>query len=411
MDHQQFIDAILEDPHDLQARLVFADFLEESGDPRAELIRVQLEQQGRLLHDPERKRLRAKELKLLKQYGKFGSLPDVAKELSACGGFPDAMEITVQRFLNHADEIFASAPIRQVVFRGQSKKIDLLAESPYLKNLASLTLKNHDSAPAKFQKLLTNPCLTNLDSLDISGDWITPEILQTVATHPNFVGLKSLEVALYSFGNESDENDLSFLTNPCFENLESLAINGFAAHDVTPISNSPKLTHLTQLQIEGGGLLPSIMHEVLDSSSYPNLRSLRLNRGYYLYEVHETEDPIPEESRFPELVELEIVGSYGSQLIPPIVRNYPKLEVLRLSSNKVGDDGLESLIHSDLFSNLRALYLTNNEISPKGAETLGDMKPKKLKVHLDGNPIGRRDTERLRKKFGKSFLSLNHFFM
>ena len=43
MSDQGFIDAILEDPGDIDRRLVYADYLEERGDPRAELIRLEHE--------------------------------------------------------------------------------------------------------------------------------------------------------------------------------------------------------------------------------------------------------------------------------------------------------------------------------------------------------------------------------
>ncbi len=42
-DHAGFIDAICSDPEDIQARLIYADWLEERGDPRGEFIRVQCE--------------------------------------------------------------------------------------------------------------------------------------------------------------------------------------------------------------------------------------------------------------------------------------------------------------------------------------------------------------------------------
>ena len=43
-DHQAFLSAIIDRPDDDLLRLVFADFLEERGDPdRAEFIRLQIE--------------------------------------------------------------------------------------------------------------------------------------------------------------------------------------------------------------------------------------------------------------------------------------------------------------------------------------------------------------------------------
>jgi uncharacterized protein (TIGR02996 family) len=41
--HKAFIDAIAEDPDDDTARLVYADWLDERGDPRAEYLRLEVE--------------------------------------------------------------------------------------------------------------------------------------------------------------------------------------------------------------------------------------------------------------------------------------------------------------------------------------------------------------------------------
>jgi uncharacterized protein (TIGR02996 family) len=42
-DESPFLEAIRADPHDVAARLVYADWLEERGDPRGELIRIEEE--------------------------------------------------------------------------------------------------------------------------------------------------------------------------------------------------------------------------------------------------------------------------------------------------------------------------------------------------------------------------------
>jgi uncharacterized protein (TIGR02996 family) len=67
-DHAAFQRAIAADPADLTARLVYADFLEETGDPahaaRAEFVRTQVEAEGLQPNDPRRAELlgRADEL-------------------------------------------------------------------------------------------------------------------------------------------------------------------------------------------------------------------------------------------------------------------------------------------------------------------------------------------------------------
>ncbi|MDB4614677.1 TIGR02996 domain-containing protein, partial [bacterium] len=99
MNEQQFIDEIIANPNDETLRIVFADFLEDTGDPRAELIRLQFQRTELSRFDPARNRLRARELKLLRAYGGFGKTPPTIKATQRNGGFIDGIECTITRFL------------------------------------------------------------------------------------------------------------------------------------------------------------------------------------------------------------------------------------------------------------------------------------------------------------------------
>jgi uncharacterized protein (TIGR02996 family) len=57
--HKAFIDAIAEDPDDDTARLVYADWLDERGDPRAEYLRLEVEH-GKVGNKRDRRRIKAR---------------------------------------------------------------------------------------------------------------------------------------------------------------------------------------------------------------------------------------------------------------------------------------------------------------------------------------------------------------
>src|SRR5262245_19483422 len=57
--------ALVEDPNDLASRAAYADLLHEQGDPRGELIQMQLALEKPGLPSAERKRLQAREKELL----------------------------------------------------------------------------------------------------------------------------------------------------------------------------------------------------------------------------------------------------------------------------------------------------------------------------------------------------------
>ena len=64
-----FLKAIRDNPDDDTAPLIYADYLEERGDPRGELIRVQIHLLRRDYNDPLRPVLARRELELLNTHG------------------------------------------------------------------------------------------------------------------------------------------------------------------------------------------------------------------------------------------------------------------------------------------------------------------------------------------------------
>ena len=60
-----FLRAIIEEPDDVGLRLIYADWLEERGDPRGEFIRVQCQLEEIDEYDPRFKELKARERELL----------------------------------------------------------------------------------------------------------------------------------------------------------------------------------------------------------------------------------------------------------------------------------------------------------------------------------------------------------
>src|SRR5437867_9522836 len=60
-----FLRAIIEEPDDVGLRLIYADWLEERGDPRGEFIRVQCQLEETDEYDPHWTELKARERELL----------------------------------------------------------------------------------------------------------------------------------------------------------------------------------------------------------------------------------------------------------------------------------------------------------------------------------------------------------
>src|SRR4029078_1438463 len=101
MHHQAaFLDAIIPEPDDDAPRLIYADWLEERGDPRAEFIRAQCELVKLSLDDPLRVGLETRERQLLKEYEKewVGVLTEISPHRKFRRGLLENVGLSVQEF-------------------------------------------------------------------------------------------------------------------------------------------------------------------------------------------------------------------------------------------------------------------------------------------------------------------------
>jgi carbon storage regulator CsrA len=195
-----FVQAVLETPDDEGIRLIFADWLEERGDPWGEFIRVQCRLAGLPAKDERRRDLQARERALWAEHGeKWRSyLPPVLRSSAFERGFVESVHLHVADFLVHAEEIFAAAPVRRLRVRWQNSvaalvasgflarlteldlggvaitdnDVTLLAASPHVASLRCLVLRNNAVGDAGAAALARSPHLGNLLRLDLSGNRI-----------------------------------------------------------------------------------------------------------------------------------------------------------------------------------------------------------------------------------------------
>src|SRR5580704_16967148 len=109
MNHDDFLQAILDDPADDTPRLIYADWLEERGDPRGEFIRVQCELATMHRYDSGRNDLQARETALLRKHGKLWAEPirRYVKRYGFRRGFVECINVTADLFLEKAKHLFA----------------------------------------------------------------------------------------------------------------------------------------------------------------------------------------------------------------------------------------------------------------------------------------------------------------
>src|SRR5262249_6205373 len=114
---KSFLDAVCEAPDDDAPGLVFADWLEDNGQPeRAELIRLQCRLAAMSEWDDGHDALVAREKELLAAHGKkwAKAAAKFTARLRLRRGFVEGMTMAAAKFLANADAIFATTPLRSL---------------------------------------------------------------------------------------------------------------------------------------------------------------------------------------------------------------------------------------------------------------------------------------------------------
>jgi len=272
-----FLQAIRAAPHDDTPRLIYADWLEERGDPRGEFIRLQCALNRLPARDPAAPRLRERLQELLSRYETewVGPLPALVRAWSFHRGFITEVTLTARQFLDHAGELFERLPLHGVRFCEARRWGARLAASPYLGRLDALDLRvNYNlwrGYPVGFlgsvtlaemndvielfdlQALLASPHLTNLRSLNLDNLRLGSAAARAVAAAPNLAGLRRLDLDANQIG---DEGVTVLARCPYLRRLKvlSLGYNGITARGVETLAASPHLGRLRCLSLRDNGI-------------------------------------------------------------------------------------------------------------------------------------------------------------
>lgn len=182
---QEFLSEVLSNPKDDTVRLIFADWLDEHGDPLGEFIRIQVElakidvNEDYFAEDSRRNRLsllweRERELLEVHEQSWSASIPGGVHECLFRRGLVEGVVIRNERFLQTGDELFHFAPITHVKLAHVSDRFDELHDSPLLERLDTLSLKSSDNpiGAARANRFLRSAHLSNLMGLDLGKNQI-----------------------------------------------------------------------------------------------------------------------------------------------------------------------------------------------------------------------------------------------
>jgi uncharacterized protein (TIGR02996 family) len=197
-----FLRAILDHPEEDGPRLVYADWLDEQGDPRGEFIQVQCQRARLRLNDRRRSALLKRERELLWAYG-IGwveEVPDWAR--SGCHfdrGFVQWVRASAGDFTERAEELFRAAPITEATLRQPIPDAAALFARPELARLRVLKIDPDNDrwpikiGPAETALLAASPYLASLRKLDLEGNAIGDAGALAVARSPYLAGLELVD--------------------------------------------------------------------------------------------------------------------------------------------------------------------------------------------------------------------------
>jgi uncharacterized protein (TIGR02996 family) len=392
MSAEGLLQAIVEHPDDDVSRLVYADWLEDSGQPaRAEFIRVQCALAKTDEGAPEYLDLLDREQDLLAAHGEawrseLPNLPGVRWGHWQRGFVEEVRSDDFEAFFAQADRIFAVPTIRRLRFAEQHSSEppipqrlgpgggERLAALPHMERIDSLDLWCQSIGPQGAAALARSRYLTKLAHLDLTGNAIEDEGVRALAASPHLGALRRLSLetnhltpaVIKALGDAGWRKQLQSL---------DLSENDELASDVIALLR--EVTH-PSLTRGNARFHPPGAFALLTEVSFPCLTSLRLKN------VH--------------------IGPALGEILAGL--DAPHLQALDLDGAYMTASGTARLLASELGRRLRSLSLRNNCLGPEGARVVAAAQlPQLADLNLQGNSLGPAGAEALASASGMPALS------
>lgn len=405
---QSFLDQVLAEPDNDTIRLVFADWLEERGDPRAELIRVQVERASLPDWDARQVRLRLRERALIEQHGDrwraelpvvegitwegfrrgfvatatFASFAVLAANVRACMEFTPLESITIRwpRDDEGSEAIKPIPRLRELTLTGRLIDLDdleRLTEAPLLTTLHALNLPNCGLSGVGFHGLLSSPHLGNLKALRVPGNTIGNAAIGALN---NAVSLKSLEEL------DLSETGSYGRTRGGGRYREDAVLE---LSDIRALAAWPGMARLKSLDLSGNAARRSGLKVLLSSKNAIGLKRLRLRSNSLDGRAMQGFGAAREGLQL-DVLDLggnlvEDVGASDLVLAPCL----SQLKVLALDRCEIRSSGARWFATAPFLDTLRTLNVNYNSFDPEGLYRIYEKKPPCLHtLHMAGNDLG-----------------------
>ncbi len=395
-----FLDDIVADPDDDAPRLVYADWLDENGQPeRAEFIRVQISLSRLPEWDGARVRLTLREKALLKEHGEAwkAELPSIkgVKWGKFRRGFMATAKLAGFAALRSAaDECWAAAPIEAIEIRWPRAE-DRCETIPVIPRLREISTGSGTAMRGDADRLAAAPLLSTLRVLTVSGCELGNEGFRHIVTSPHLRGLRALRAAECSIGNGGLEALRSSRLELEELDLEVRPTEGYSGGDdgyygdedevsvidvtgVAALADWPGASRLRRLNLSGNNLRRVGLQALLLSSGLAGLKHLTLRSCGLTGDVgRDLYDATP-------ALRLDVLDIAGNMLEGDVygylgrAACLDELKSLNLGRCEMPADETQRVAEASFIAGLRVLDLGHNTFSPGGVGELMARRPAAL---------------------------------
>lgn len=415
----EFLNQIRQHPDDVDLRLIFADWLEELGDERAELIRVQCEiarwEASRSVSpgEPTERllQLKAHEEELARQWRQV-----CLEELSPLGvrdmrfvrGFIERIHLEGAEFLSRTKSIADWAPaIRGVLWqklpRQSAQPLTRFLSSPVFSSVTALNLMRNNIAGGGIGALANSPGLSGINSLSLRENPIGGQGMQELMNSPHLSGLTrwdltDTQLSLVDARNLARAGSLN--------RLEELLLNHNEIGDagLRAIANAERFKTLRKLALAENQIAQEGLRALADSAYLTDLQVLDLS-GNEIGDMGLAF--MATASNYARLTELNLAGC-GIKLagLANLAQSayMTRLTSLDLSHNSL-KQGLTALLESKWAANLKSLSLRHCDLDSQSVRPLLAHFPAIGSLDLRDNPLINQPTRAsLLEEFGARIL-------
>ncbi len=283
MSHEAFLAEIIANPDDDTPRLIYADWLEDQGDHRAEFIRIQCEHASLPLNDPRGDALLERENQLLNLYGREWSkqIQKYSQFVVFNRGFVETVTMRLSDAVDRLGRILKLTPLRGVHLIQISKgRMSDLAQSELLTHLRKFDFSGSVLNFQVIHEFAASPYLMNIEALDFSKAVLSRQSAILALGHsPTLTSLKQLNL---SMSNLRDPELRVLSTQPAFQKLEKLDLSEIQATDAGWVALFDKsyLQSVKWLNLCRNQLSSNVINAVINWSANSHIETLVVNSEY-----------------------------------------------------------------------------------------------------------------------------------